>query len=59
MNDEPALHPEILVAPDGDPPGVEREEVEAGDLAEERRAAAVPRSVEVGERVDEFDASLR
>ena len=49
------IHPELLVAAGGDPPGVEGEEVESGDLAEEGRAAPVPRAVQVGERVDEFD----
>ena len=52
------LHPELLVAAvGGDPPGVEGEEVESGDLAHERRAAAVPRSVQVRERVHELDAA--
>ena len=59
QNTRSYLHPEVLVAPGRDSPGVEGEEVEAGHLAEERRAAAVPRSVQIGERVDEFDATFQ
>ena len=52
------VHPEVLLVPAlRDPPGVEREEVEAGDLAEERRAAPVPSSVQIRERVHKFDAA--
>ena len=38
-------------------PHVEGEEVESGDLAEEGRAAPVPSPIQIGERVDEFDAT--